>query len=73
MESKWKETLDYLFATEDEQEGGENVKKRPKKRKDFDDLAETALKICGKIFWPVFILWIIFALAKIMIDFGLIT
>ncbi len=49
------------------------MKKRPKKRKDFDDLAETALKICGKIFWPVFILWIIFALAKIMIDFGLIT
>lgn len=49
------------------------MKKRPKKRKDFDDLAETALKICRKIFWPVFILWIIFALAKIMIDFGLIT
>lgn len=49
------------------------MKKRPKKRKDFDDLAETALKICGKIFWPVFILWIIFSLAKIIIDFGLIT
>lgn len=58
-DSKWKE--------------GKDVKKRPKKRKDFDDLAETALKICRKIFWPVFILWIIFALAKIMIDFGLIT
>lgn len=48
-DSKWKE--------------GKDVKKRPKKRKDFDDL----------IFWPVFILWIIFALAKIIIDFGLIT
>ena len=47
-DSKWKE--------------GKDVKKRPKKRKDFDDLEE-------KIFWPVSILWIIFALAKIILLF----
>lgn len=45
------------------------MKKRPKKRKDFDDLAEIEWKICEKIFWPVSILWIIFALAKIILLF----
>lgn len=37
------------------------------------DPEEKIFKICEKLFWPVAVAWLLCALAKIMIDFGLIT
>lgn len=41
-------------------------------RKNHDPL-EIVLKICLILLWPVSIAWVICALAKILIDFGVIT
>ena len=42
-------------------------------QKEVRQIEEKILKICMKLFWPVLIAWIICALAKIMIDFGMIA
>ena len=34
---------------------------------DWDEIEEKVLSLCHKAFWPVFILWVIAALAKIII------
>ena len=52
-----------LTMIRDNEKAGQEVRK----------IEEKILKICMKLFWPVLIAWIICALAKIMIDFGLIT
>lgn len=50
-----------------------NETKMAESSQEVKKIEEKILKICMKLFWPVLIAWIICALAKIMIDFGLIT
>ena len=44
--------------------------KRIFKDKDWEQIA---LDICRMLFWPVFVLWALTWIVKILVDFGVIT
>lgn len=53
-----------------EKDGEFRKEVRKVKKKRHDDWDEKILSICNKIFWPVLILWVLTALAKLLLIFG---